>query len=52
MKGTDIGTESKEEGAAGEDDTQAIAKEGNTGVQVEGKPKRRITKPNYLKDYV
>lgn len=47
----DTGTRYEEEGTEEEED-QSSAQKKNEGVQGEEKPKRRITKPNYLKDYV
>ena len=49
--GDDTSTENEEEGAEEEED-QSPTQEEKKGVQGEGKPKRRIVKPNYLKDYV
>lgn len=47
--GTGI-TEGVEEGAEKED--PKMAEEGKREVQGEERPKRRILKPNYLKDFV
>ena len=48
---TDTGTGYEEEGSEEEED-QSSAQKKNEGVQGEERPKRRITKPSYLKDYV
>ena len=47
----DTGTGYEEEDAEEEED-QSSAQEKKMGVQGEEKPKRRIVKPSYLKDYV
>ena len=46
------GIEAEGDYADKEEETQGIAEVGKTGVHEVGKPKRRIIKPNYLKDYV
>jgi len=44
-------TELRKEDVEEEDDLSKPGEE-NRGVQREGKPKRKVLKPNYLKDYV
>ena len=48
----DTSTEDTELGKEDAEDDLSKRGEEDRGVQREGKPKRKVIKPNYLKDYV